>query len=131
MFHAVHQHMPQQGKGIEGITERVATALTNPIVGVRSYRVEHGSWRFKVAHADGSVAWRELADMPEDFDRLAWPSKVRARFAVDPAPFPYERLVNVALDGNSALIEVKWSKCRETSCLHADAAAMREIATPV
>ena len=52
-------------------------------------------------------------------------------FAVDPAPFPYERLINVALDCNSALIEVKWSKCRETSCLHADAAAMREIATPV
>ena len=131
LFQAVHQDMPQQGKRIERIAERVATALTNPIVGVRSYRVELGSWPFKVAHADGSVAWRELADIPEDFDRLAWPSKVRARFAVDPAPFPYERLVNVALDGNSVLIEVKWSKCRETSWLQADAAAMREIATPV
>ena len=101
-------------------------------MGVRSYRVEQGSWRFKVAHADGSVAWRELADMPEDFDRLAWPCKVRASFAVDPAPFPYERLVNVALDGDNLLIQVMWSKCRETSWLQADAAAMREkIATPV
>ena len=85
-------------------------------MGVRSYRVEQGSWRFKVAHADGSVAWRELTDMPEDFDRLFWPV-IRASFAVDPAPFPYERLVNVALDGASVLIEVKWSKCRETSWL--------------
>ena len=85
-----------------------------------------------MAHADGSVAWRELADMPEDFDRLAWPCKVRASFAVDPAPFPYERLVNVALDGDNLLIQVMWSKCRETSWLQADAAAMREkIATPV
>ena len=129
--HAVHQDMPQRGKRIERIAEREATALTNPIVGVRSYRVEQGSWRFKVAHADGSVAWRELKDMPEDFDRLFWPGNVRASFAVDPTPFPYERLVNVALDGDSVLIEVKWSKCRETSRLQADAAAMREIATPV
>ena len=123
--------MPQRGNRIEGIAERAATALTNPVVGVRSYRLEQGSWRFKVAHADGSVAWGELTDVPEDFDRLFWPSKVRARFAVDPTPFPYERLVNVALDGDSVLIEVKWSKCRETSWLQADAAAMREIAAPV
>ena len=131
LFQAVHQDMPQQGKRIERAAERALTARTNPIVDVRSYRVEQGSWRFKVAHADGSVAWRELADMPEDFDRLAWPCKIRARFAVDPPPFPYERLVNVALEGDSVLIEVKWSKCRETSWLQADAAAMREIATPV
>jgi len=131
LFQAVHQDIPQQGKRIEGVVEKAAAALTNPIVGVRTYKVERGCWRFKVAHADGSMVWRELVDMPEDFDRLAWPSKVRARFAVDPAPFPYERLVNVALDGNSVLIEVKWSKCRETSWLQADAAAMREIATPV
>ena len=86
LFQAVHQHMPQQGTRIERVAERAATALTNPIVGVRSYRVEQGSWRFKFAHADESVAWREIADMPEDFDRLAWPFKVRASFAVDPAP---------------------------------------------
>ena len=131
LFQAVHQDMPQQGKRIERAAERALTARTNPIVDVRSYRVEQGSWRFKVAHADGSFAWRELADMPEDFDRLAWPFKVRASFAVDPAPFPYERLVNVALNADSCLIEVKWSKCREMSWLQADAAAMREIATPV
>ena len=131
LFQAVHQDMPQRGKRIERIAVRAATALTNSIVGVHTYKVERGSWRFKVAHADGSVAWRELADMPEDFDRLFWPFKVRASLAVDPAPFPYERLVNVALDGDSVLIEVKWSKCRETSWLQADAAAMREIAAPV
>ena len=71
LFQAVHLDMPQQGKRIERAAERGATALTNPIVGMRSYRLEQGSWRFKVAHADGSIAWRELADMPEDFDRLA------------------------------------------------------------
>ncbi|CAL5226703.1 g9554 [Coccomyxa viridis] len=123
--------MPQRGKRIERIAERAATALTNPIVGVRSYRVEQGSWWFTVAHTDGSVAWRELKDMPEDFDRLFWPCNVRASFAVDPAPFPYKRLVNVALDGDNFLIEVMWSKCCEMSWLQADAAAMREAATPV
>ena len=80
LFQAVHQDTPQPGKRIERVAERAATALTNPIVGVRSYRVEQKSWQFKVARADGSVAWRELTDMPEDFDRLIWPSKVRARF---------------------------------------------------
>jgi hypothetical protein len=77
------------------------------------------------------VAWKELADMPDDFDRLSWPSKLRAKFAVDPAPFPYERIVEVALDGDTVLIRVKWTKCQETSWLRADVAAMRDIATTV
>ena len=41
--------------------------------------------------------------MPEDFGRLAWPSN------------PHGRLGNVALDGHSVLIEVRWSICHETS----------------
>ena len=49
-------------------------------MGVPTYRflvpLEQGTWHFKVAHADGSVAWGEIADMPEDFDRLAGPQRI-------------------------------------------------------
>ena len=131
IFQGVHHSLPARGKRIEGAVAIATAALTNPVVGVVTYKVMGESWRFKVTHADGSVAWKELADMPDDFDRLSWPSKLRAKFAVDPAPFPYERIVEVALDGDTVLIRVKWTKCQETSWLRADVAAMRDIATSV
>ena len=129
LFQAVHLSLPARGKRIEGAHAMAKAALTNPVVGVLAYKVVGETWRFKVAHADGSVAWRELADMPDDFDRLSWPSKLRAKFAVDPAPFPYERILDIALDGDTVLIRVKWTKCQETSWLRADAAAICGIAT--
>ncbi len=77
---------------------------TQSWVGKRCTGLSKGSMRFKVAHADGSVAWRELADMSEHFDRLAWPLKVRAKLLWTQR-HSLVRLVNVTLDGDSVLIE--------------------------